>query len=168
MQLNLLRKLAETHPVIAKAVWFKFIPIDFSLKDKLYHGFKKSDLDQNTDNLEANSIRFPDFSCNWDRFSKPDTVKFRENGSPSDGCFSFTVEQSRYKEMATACHDPLKKEKNYSHIEVRQLKLDELVTFEPPKKRKLKKQVDGWSPSQRLEYRQNIVFNLVREIEPEE
>ncbi|MEE9337301.1 MAG: hypothetical protein V3U87_04410 [Methylococcaceae bacterium] len=166
MQFNILRKLSKISPRLSKFAWHKFSPADFNIFDKLYRGFKKSDLDQDTGNLEVNSIRFPDFSCNWSRFSKPQDVKLRSNGSPSDGCYSFTVEHSRYKEMATPCHDPLKKEKNYSHIELRQLTIEEQVSFEPPKGRKLEKQKQGWSKAQRLEYRQNLVFYLIREIEP--
>jgi hypothetical protein len=166
MQLNFLKKLSEIYPSLSKIIWHKFSPSDFKICDKLYRGFKKSDLDQDTGILEVNSIRFPDFSCNWSRFSKPEDVRLRSNGSPSDGCYSFTVEHSRYKKMATPCHDPSKKEKNYSHVELRQLTVEEPVSFEPPKKRKLDKQKDGWSKAQRLEYRQNLAFNLSREIEP--
>lgn len=166
MQFNILRKLAKKSTVVSKYFWYEYSPSDFYSDDKLYRGFKKSDLDQISGNLEANSIRFPDFSCNWDKFSKPEDIKLRNNGAPSDGCYSFTVEQSRFKEMATPCHDPLKKEKNYSHTEVRQLKNEEPINFEPPKNRKLEKQIHGWSKSQRLTYRQNLVFHLVREIEP--
>lgn len=139
----------------------KFSPSDFSTDDKLYRGFNISDLVPDTDRLEVNSINFPDFSCNWSRFSEPTDIRKRENAEITDGCYSFTVEITRYKEMATPCHDPV--EDNYAHVEVRQLKENESVYFEPPKGRKLKS--NTWSKSKRLEYRQNIINNLIIELE---
>ncbi|MCP4137356.1 MAG: hypothetical protein GY754_40690 [bacterium] len=136
---------------------------DFLNTDKLYHGFSKKDLDEDN-KLDLNTIRFPDFSCNWDRFSKPDHIHYRENGNRNDGCYSFTVEISRYKKIATPVHDPIKEPlENYSHAEIRQLKEDENILFEPPKNRKLKSKT---LKSKRLEYRQNIINNLLIEIEP--
>lgn len=142
----------------------KYLPEDFISREKLYHGFRKADLDEKDSRLKANSIRFPDFSCNWSRFSKSEDIRKREHGKPTDGCFSFSVENSRYKKMATPCHDPVFR--MYAHTEIRQLRLDENIFYQPPKKRKLDKLEHGWSRSQRLEYRMNIVNNLVREIEP--
>ncbi|WP_150107880.1 hypothetical protein [Methylobacter tundripaludum] len=156
--------IVKKYPLIMRLCWLKHKPSDFDLKDKLFHAFNSDDLDDNK--INVNAIRFPDFSCNWDRFSKPISVRDRKNGSKNDGCFSITAEDSRYKDMATPCHDPLKEEKNYSHIEIRQLTKDENVFFEPPKKRKLEKEIQGWSRSQRLEYRMHLVNRLVREFEP--
>jgi hypothetical protein len=112
--------------------------------------------------LEANAISFPDFSCNWSRFSSPEDILNRENGLPKDGCFSFSVEIAQYKKMATPCHDPLLN--NYSHTEVRQLKGNEDLDFEPPKNRKLKS--NNWCKVKRIEYRQNIINNMKVEFEP--
>jgi hypothetical protein len=97
--------------------------------------------------------------------SEPVDVRKRLNAKPTDGCISFLVKHVRFKEMATPCHDPL--ENNYSHSEVRQLLPEEDVFTEPPKNRKLKKSKDGWSRSQRLEYRQHLVFNKRIEIQAE-
>jgi len=138
----------------------KYSTRDFNADEKLYRGFNKKDLNEDTFLIQINSISFPDFSCNWSRFSTPDKIRERENGRPTDGCYSFTVEVSRYKKMATPCHDP--DENNYSHTEVRLLKPDEDIFFEPPKKRKLKSR---WAKNNKLEYRQNIVENLIIEIE---
>lgn len=162
---NPISETIAKNSVIAKVLWYKYQPCDFKPEEKLYHAFKSSDLDANN-LLEVNAIRFPDFSCNWSRFSKPESVRFRKNGCITDGCFSITTKDSRYKDMATPCHDPLKNEKNYSHIEIRQLKKEEDIYFEPPKNRKLEKENEGWSRSQRLEYRKHLVFKLVREFEP--
>ncbi len=139
-----------------------FKPRDYNSDENLYRGLRKSDIDDTTSTILANSISFPDFSCNWSRFSERTQIRERENGRPTDGCYSFNVEVSRYKKMATPCHDPLSS--NYSHTEVRQLEDTEDIYFEPPKGRKLKS--GTWSKSKRLEYRQNIVNNLILEIEP--
>jgi len=135
---------------------------EFKDNDKLYHAFSREDLsDDNV--IEVNSIRFPDFSCNWGRFSKPDHVRFRKNGNMTDGCYSFTVLTSRYKKIATPVHDPIDDKffPNYSHIEVRELYEGESVLFEPPKNRKKKKS----SKARRLEYRKNLLNNIEIELE---
>lgn len=125
-------------------------------EEKLFHGFNKNDLDDNND-ISVETIRFPDFSCNWSRFSEPKDVKYRENGSKKDGCYSILVRISRYKSYATPVHDPLTQPlENYSHIEVRELYDGESVYFEPTKNRKKKKS----GKDRRLEYRQNILNNL--------
>ncbi len=125
-------------------------------EEKLYHGFNKNDLDDN-DNLSVATIGFPDFSCNWSKFSEPEDIRYRENGSKTDGCYSILVKISRYKSYATPVHDPLAQPlENYSHIEVRELYDGESVYFEPPKNRKKKKS----GKSRRLKYRQNILNNL--------
>lgn len=139
----------------------RYSPSDFLTDDKLYRGFNRSDLVPDTDTLEVNSIGFPDFSCNWNRFSEPTDIRKRENAELTDGCYSFNVEIARYKNMATPCHDPI--EDNYAHVEVRQLKEDESIYFEPPKERKLKS--NNWCKSKRLEYRKNIINNLSIELE---
>lgn len=137
---------------------------DFKLTDSLFHGFTKKDLNDD-DLLDLNTIRFPDFSCNWSRFSKPFHVRYRENGNKNDGCYSFTVDTSRYKNIATPVHDPiLKPFENYSHVEVRLLKENEDIFSEPEKGRNMKSKT---AKSKRLEYRQNIVNNLTIEITPE-
>ncbi len=140
----------------------KFSPSDFLIDDKLYRGFNRSDLIPDTDELGVHSLPFPDLSCNWSRFSEPSDVRKRKNAEPTDGCFSFTVEIARYKEMATPCHDPLEDEDNYAHVEVRQLKEDESIYFEPPKGRKLK---SNKCKRERLEYRNNLLNNLLIELE---
>lgn len=135
-------------------------PRDFHPFDKLFRGFDKDDIDE-IGNIVAERIKFPDFSCNWERFSKPEDVRFRIYGRMTDGCYSFTVGTSRYKNIATPVHDPIcdTEYENYSHIEVRVLRNNENIYFEPPKKRKLK------SKSRKLEYRQNIVNNLTIELD---
>lgn len=157
--------IVKYFPATAYFFWHKYKPSDFELDDRLFHAFKSADLDENNQ-IEVNVIRFPDFSCNWDKFSNAESVRHRTNGSATDGCFSIKVRHARFNNMATACHDPLKDENNYSHVEIRQLSKEENVFFEAPKNRKLEKESQGWSKRQRLEYRQHLVFNLVRELEP--
>ncbi len=139
----------------------KYNPSNYKTNDRLYRSYRLSDLNEGIEKLELNTIRFPDFSCNWSRFSEPADIRQRKYGLPTDGCFSFSVDKAQYKEMATPCHDPLLE--NYSHTEVRQLTSEEPLTFEPPKRRKLSSH--NWSKTKRLEYRQNIVNNMTIELE---
>jgi hypothetical protein len=134
----------------------------FKENDKLYHAFSREDLSEDGV-IEGNSIRFPDFSCNWGRFSEPVYIRFRKNGNMTDGCYSFTVQTSRYKRIATPVHDAIDDEffPNYSHVEVRELYEGEDILFEPPKNRKKKKSSKG----RRLEYRKNLLNNVEIEIE---
>jgi hypothetical protein len=123
----------------------------FQNDDKLFRAFDKDDLDED-ENIKLETIRFPDISCNWSRFSIAADIKHRNNGHKTDGCYSFSVLASRYNKMATPVHDPISDAvyPNYAHVEVRTLYDGEDVLFEPPKGRKLKPK------SKRLEYRQNI------------
>ena len=84
--------------------------------------------------LKTDSIRLPDWSCNWDRFSAPEDVRLRERGLATDGCLSISVEDIRYREYATAVHDPLcdREVENYSHCEVRTVQEGSDIHLEPP------------------------------------
>ncbi len=135
----------------------------FQSREKLYHGYVIADYDSDQQKLRTETIRFPDFSCNWAKFSTPEDVRHRRNGQVTDGCYSFSVEVARFNGMATPVHDPLDDEEypNYSHVEVRALRQCEgPLTHIPPRDRKL-----GGSKGKKLEYRQNIVNNLFIEIE---
>jgi hypothetical protein len=134
----------------------------FQDDNKLYHAFDENDIDEGGIRLET--IRFPDFSCNWCKFSTPQDVRYRMNGKTTDGCYSFAVVASRYKNIATPVHDPLedKKHPNYAHTEVRELLEGEDILFEPPKNRKGKSKK---SKSNRLEYRQNLLNNITIELD---
>ena len=55
---------------------------EFKDNDKLYHAFSREDLNDEGA-IEVNTIRFPDFSCNWERFSKPQHVRFRKKKKKS-------------------------------------------------------------------------------------
>jgi len=133
----------------------------FQDDDRLFHAFDHEDLEED-DSIKLNTIRFPDFSCNWGRFSNPGDIRFRKNGRKTDGCYSFSVLTSRYNKWATPVHDPFCDfvYPNYSHVEVRALFDGEDVLFEPEKKRKL-------TPKpRRLEYRFNIKRSLRFEFPP--
>lgn len=126
----------------------------FALKDKLFRSFKKSDLDKNKV-LRPETIKFPDISCNWERFSKPEDIWFRDKGSAKDGCYSITVEDSRFNKIATPVHDPITgcssdEIENYSHTEIRVLQDGKDFSYEPEKNRKLN------SKQKKLEYRMHI------------
>lgn len=168
--MNLLQRLLKflkkfKYPNHLKIQGRKKLPSqEFKDQEKLYHGFTKTDKDDfNLIRLET--IRFPDFSCNWDRFSNPEDIHYRLNGKKTDGCYSFTVLTSRFKSFATPVHDPIEEPdfSNYSHVEVRELFEDESILIEPPKNRKKKKS----RKSKRLEYRQNMLNNLLIELECE-
>lgn len=137
---------------------------EFKTDDKLYHAFNQYDLDDEGE-IKPETIRFPDFSCNWNRFSLPYHVRFRINGNMQDGCYSFIVETARYLKMANVVHDPIDDPEypNYSHIEVRRLKENEDIDFEPPKGRKWKS--GSTKLSKKMKYRQNIKNNLKIELE---
>ncbi|MDA2918057.1 hypothetical protein MYX76_00940 [Desulfobacterota bacterium AH_259_B03_O07] len=139
---------------------------EFMDNEKLFRAFDERDLDE-TDKIKLETVRFPDFSCDWSRFSKPGHIRYRINGSMTDGCYSFTVLTSRYKEIATPVHDPISDDKfpNYAHVEVRELSEGESIYFEPPKNRKRR---TGSSKQRRLEYRQNMVNNLFIDLNPSE
>lgn len=126
----------------------------FATDHRLYRSFDESDLDD-LRKLKYESIPFPDLSCNWSLFSKPEDVRFRENGKPTDGCYSFTVKVARYKNTATPVHNPRydKTYPNYAHVEVRELFQDENILFEPPTGRK------------RKEWRLNLSFNHLIELD---
>ncbi len=142
----------------------KLLNNEFNEADKLFHAFDNEDLDE-LYNIRIETIRFPDFSCNWSKFSKPEHIRHRRNGNIKDGCYSFTVKTSRYKKLATPVHDPLndKDYPNYAHAEVRELLEGEDIFYEPPKGRK---KDSKRAKSIRREYRQNISNNLNVELEP--
>jgi hypothetical protein len=135
----------------------------FLIAEKLYHGFAEDDIDPDTEKPKIASIRFPDFSCNWARFSEPEDVRVRPNAERTDGCYSITVEVARYQKFANPVHHPIVDHayENYAHVEVRELRPDEDFTFEPPRnRRKIKSAITN---HMRLEYRQNLVNQLVIE-----
>ncbi len=138
------------------------LPVDsFKPEEKLYRAYRHIDLNDDG-SFDLDRLRFPDMSCNWSRFSKPVHVRWRYNGNATDGCYSFTVEASRYKSMATPVHYPetLPLE-NYSHVEVRWVGPGEEFPSEPPRKRKK----PGWTGAQRQEYRHNILSRLYFELD---
>jgi hypothetical protein len=139
-------------------------PRNFAQDDLLYRDFRLDYLNEQGE-IEANTIRFPDLSCNWSRFSLPDDVKYRENGLNTDGCYSITVEFSRFQNIATPVHDLIQNVEfeNYAHVEVRELKPEEDIFIEPPKGRK----PNGKKAKKRRSiYRRHICQNLTVEFEP--
>lgn len=133
----------------------KYAPADFRSSELLYRGFAVDELDDEG-NLDTNTLRLPDMSCNWGRFSIPDDIRYREHGRRTDGCYAITVETVHYKSFATPCHAPLCRVSsvNYSHVEARELYTDEPATNEPEKGRKKRRK------ALRGEWKTNIVNNL--------
>lgn len=129
---------------------------NFKVTDKLYRGFCLDDYDDALDTIKTESIKFPDLSCNWDRYSTASDIQYRENGSPNNGCYSLTVELSKYKNIATPVHDPIKHEEypNYSHTEIRVCRADGTKEEIPPRCRKI------GSKKKKIEYRENLSNNL--------
>jgi hypothetical protein len=130
----------------------------------LYRGFRLDDLDDEGE-LDAESLRLPDLSCNWSRFSIPHDVRYRMPGCESDGCYSITVEVARYNSFATPVHEPICQQdpENYSHTEIREVYEGESIISAPPKNRKSRSQQ---RKVLRLEWRVNVVTKLQRLIEP--
>ncbi|MBC8548388.1 MAG: hypothetical protein ISR96_08765 [Nitrospira sp.] len=134
----------------------------FSSDDKLYRSFSKSEVDDDG-TIKVNTIRFPDLSCNWDKFSEPTDVLWRNQ---SNGCYSFSVSVARYNSYATPVHDPIADHDdfpNYAHVEVRALKEGEPFDFEPPKGRSKGRSV--FAREARLRYRTNMKLLLQIEVE---
>jgi hypothetical protein len=131
------------------------------LRDKLYRGFKAEELDDGG-LIDTDTLRLPDLSCNWDRFSLAADIRHRP-GCERDGCYAITVEIARYKSFATPCHDPIcgVDFENYPHVEIRELLETETVLDTPPKNRKKRRKV------LRGEWKTNIVNNLERVFEPD-
>ncbi len=130
----------------------------FTENDNLYHGYVLGDYDTEQSIIRTETIRFPDFSCNWCKYSNPEDVRHRAIGLSTDGCYSFNVGVARYNNMATPVHDPLDdvNHPNYSHVEVRSLRNGEdPENYVPERGRKLR-----GSKSKKLEYRQNLVNKL--------
>ncbi|OGJ90699.1 MAG: hypothetical protein A2487_15310 [Candidatus Raymondbacteria bacterium RifOxyC12_full_50_8] len=130
---------------------------EFKEEDRLFHGFTVNDM-TDSGGIKTENVRFPDFSCNWSRFSNPEDIRFRKNGLTTDGCYAFSVETSRYNNIATPVHDPMQENgsENYAHVEVRELFEGEEVLFEPPKGRKKDNQK---SKKRRFAYRINLANN---------
>src|SRR6266576_1738644 len=93
---------------------------EFKVTDKLYRSFDQDGYDFEEERIIPESIRFPDLSCNWSRFSLPSDVRLRPSGDITDGCYSFTVEIARFNNFANPVHAPEKTGlyENYSHVEV--------------------------------------------------
>jgi hypothetical protein len=135
---------------------------EFRQDDRLFRAATLADLDDQGRPV-VERIRFPGFSCNWSRFSEPADVRLRHRGLATDGCYSFTVETSRFRSYATPVHDPLESPvENYAHVEVRQLMPGESVLAEPPPDQERK-----GARSEKLAYRQNLSNNATLEIWPE-
>jgi hypothetical protein len=107
----------------------------FSETDLLFIGYRLANIDSNDGQLITASIRLPDWSCNWSRYSHPEDVRFRENGLATDGCLSIDIKDVRYQSYATAVHDPICDSllENYSHCEVRTVQEGGSVESEPPR-----------------------------------
>ncbi len=133
---------------------------NFSEEDLLYRGYALDEYDIVEDTIRTETIRFPDFSCNWNRYSEPIDIIYRFKGRDTDGCYSFSVITSRYQELATPVHDPIDdpEHPNYAHAEIRICRESDLSGTLPLKGRKLR------SKTKKLEYRQNIANNLLIEI----
>lgn len=139
--------------------------VDQSFKNscKLYRGFEPSDLDPITGLIRLETIRFPDLSCNWDRYSVPEDVRYRIEGAEGDGCYSVTTKDVRFDHIATPVHDPITDgpRYNYAHVEVRCLKNGEPFSFVPPRNRKL-----PGSRTRKLAYRTNLANKAQIELQP--
>lgn len=140
----------------------KLSPEDFADDDRLLRRYILDDMDDR-DEIDINSIRFPNVSCNWSRFSFPADVQFLPYARVSDGCYSFTVVTARFCDIATPVHDPVSEPdyENYAHVEIRELLDEEDVFTEPPQGRKKKRK----EKARRAEWRRHIVQNLTIETE---
>lgn len=52
----------------------------FTENDHLYRGYTFEEYDFLEDAIKTETVKFPDFSCNWNRYSEPVDVRYRLNG----------------------------------------------------------------------------------------
>lgn len=124
---------------------------------RFYRGFCLGDLEDDG-SIKLETIQAPDLSCNSANLSAPLDVRFRLNGLMTDGCYSFSLVDVRFDNLANAVHAPICNEEpeNYSHVELRSLRDGEAVTFEPeakrdrPKSKSAKKRRIAWRENLRL------------------
>lgn len=130
---------------------------NFEDGEKLYRGFEYAEFDPVESTIAIEYIKFPDLSCNRSKYSSPEDIRFRRNGRTTDGCYSFTVADSKYKGWVSPVHDPIDDElfPNYAHTELRVRRETDGDGELPPKGRKIK------SPAKKLEYR-NHLSNVLR------
>lgn len=133
---------------------------EFKNDDRLYRSFNIGDLDENG-KIELTTIKFPDLSCNWSKFSCPSDIWYRDNGSLNDGCYSFSVKESRHNNIATPVHDP--QENNFSHTEVRVIRQD--TSDEEKSNPKKGKKIN--SDTKKLAYRTYIRGHLKIHLTPQ-
>lgn len=116
---------------------------------------------EDAETLKLETLQAPDLSCNSADYSEPKDVRYRENGLPTDGCYSFSLVTVRFDSMANAVHAPLCDEdpENYSHVELRSLRDGEAITFEPEANRTRSK--SKGAKRRRLAWRVNL-RNMLR------
>jgi hypothetical protein len=129
--------------------------------DTLYLGYRLANIDAKDGQVTTATLRLPDLSCNWGRFSLPEDVKVRERGLPTDGCMSISVEDVRYQDYATTVHDPIcgSPIENYSHCELRTVQEGSDTSVEPPQNGSKRAKKD------RLAWRRHVRNRLKIEIE---
>ncbi len=134
----------------------------FEGEQRLYFAFDRTFVDDEG-RIKTEALRLPDFSCNWERFSIPEDVRYRKNGRLSDGCAAIRVDEVWYQDFATAVHDPICDEdpENYSHVEVRVVPPGSQISDEPPRNSRYK-----GSKSRRTEWRRHIRNRLTIELHP--
>lgn len=132
----------------------------------LYRGFSEEDIDELLGSIKTEHIRFPDYSCNWNRYSYPKDIRYRKGGSTREGCYSIQVKDARYENLACPVHDPItdKDYENYAHVDVRMLRPNDPKGFIPPPNRNQPK--SDVFKSSKLKYRTSIVNNLKIEFYP--
>ncbi len=136
----------------------------FKGADLLHREFEQCDFNPQEQTISLSAISFPDFSCNWSKYSEPKDVHYRANGSFDNGCCSFLVNTVRHESKATPVHDPLEgTHENYAHVEVRALLEVEGIDIIPAKGRKLK-----GSKAVKQRYRQYLVNNAIIQHFPKE
>ena len=52
----------------------------FTEDDQLYRSYTFEEYDFLEDLIKTETVKFPDFSCNWNRYSEPVDVRYRLNG----------------------------------------------------------------------------------------
>lgn len=95
--------------------------------------FEGEDKNKPFSKLKTDRIKLNGLSCNWDKYSEPEDLVYRKNGSPLDGCFaipvSIIIEEQQYTNgkfgpIAKPVHCPDDDEltPNFAHAEIRAIK----------------------------------------------
>lgn len=110
----------------------------FLFTEQLFVAFDYDDYDFTNNKIKTATIKYFDMSCHRGKYSLPEDVKYRKNGTDNDGCYSVTVSIAKLDGQMIPVHAPIKEEsyENYPHSEIRAVRkkeLDRCIPIPPEK-----------------------------------